>query len=270
MEVREPADEFSATLAEERPQTRNLRVLLSPSILGTQGAGWLIFLCMWLPVNRGCGGTINRPIEQIRFSGSLSISDWLGNVWFLGSYANGLVAACLLALSAVWCSERLWWRSFVVQFASALFLCILALTLSLLRNSQPRYLVESALVWLPPLLLSIGWISAAIRRNHRQVAWARLQHSWTIVGLFTLQVQCLFSTTLLYGYWLTVFGFALQIFYVEVARLRMTHDLWDASQPVGKLQFSMRNLFFWMTFTAIALGYYFALGPAIDWLVPPS
>ena len=70
------------------------------------------------------------------------------------------------------------------------------------------------------------------------------------------------------GYWMTLASSAGMIFSVELARLRIEHDLWDAEQPVKKFQFSIWSLLAWMTFVPLAIAYFQAIGPLIEWLFP--
>jgi hypothetical protein len=57
---------------------------------------------------------------------------------------------------------------------------------------------------------------------------------------------------------------------VELARLRMVHDLWDASHRVERPQFTLRSAFLWITFVPLVIGYYQAIGPFVSWLFPES
>ena len=260
----------SPTNSDILPRANKPAGLRSPSILGMQAAGWLVLASMWLPVNRGCGGTIRRPIEQLNVSLPVTVSEVTGYLWFLASYGNGLLVAMLLSLSAFWCSERLWWRSFIAQGYCTVALCVTTLVLILRPFDDAKEITQRLLTVGPPMVLSICWIRGAIIHGQRQAAWARLQHCWTLVAFIMLNLQCIFSTELLYGYWLSIVGFALLTFFIEFARYRMQHDLWDRSLPAARPQFSVRSLFFWTTFCALTIGYFSAIEHLIDWLFPST
>lgn len=263
------ARQTNANLGESRsPSNEPPCGLRSPTIISMQSAGWLLLLCMWLPINRGCGGTINKPIEQLDFSSPYNFLDLLGDLWILGSYGNGLLAASLLAASALWRSEQLWWSSTLLQLLAAVSLSTAAIVLMFVNESEPKQVVTNVLLYLVPWLLSLTWIATALRNGQRQSAWARLQHTWTLVGAFGLQLQCIFSTEILYGYWLSLIAFAALILAVEFARHRMVHDLWERNQPAFTPRFSLRKIFLWTTFSAAVIIYCQSIQPVLDWLFP--
>ncbi len=250
------------------PQPTKPAGLRSPTILGMQAAGWVVLACLWLPINRGCNGSITRPVENLRLNPPIQMADIVLLGWMIGCYGNGLMAAMLLALSVIWCGETLWWRAFIAQLTCAGGLCLMTLALNLNPSNHAKELTQNLLVLVPPMILSWSWIGLAMRYRQRQSAWARLQHSWTLVGLVMLQLQSLFSTKILYGYWVSIVGFVGLTFSIELARLRMKHDLWDRSAPALRPQFTIRGIFFWTTFCALVVGYYGAIGPILSWMFP--
>ena len=40
--------------------------LKSPTVISLQLAGWLVFICLWLPLCQGCGRSIETPINLER------------------------------------------------------------------------------------------------------------------------------------------------------------------------------------------------------------
>lgn len=253
------------TAQASRPSAAAFR---SPTLLSMHAAGWLLLICMWLPVNRGCNGAVMTPIEQLQLNSPYSLVDLLGDLWILGSYGNGLLAASILAASALWRSERLWWNATLIQGFATFCLSAAAIVVLGVNEPDPKSVVTNLLVYFVPWILSLTWIATALYRGQRQAAWARLQHSWALVGAFGLQLRCIFSTELFYGYWLSLIGFAALLLAVEFARYRMAHDLWDPTLLPVKPQVSLRKFLAWTTFSAVVIAYYQSIQPLLNWLFP--
>lgn len=240
----------------------------SPTVLALHSSGWLLLLCLFLPVCRSCNGAVVRPVDSLEISSPVQAWDIAGCAVLLAVYGNGVLIAFLLTISAGLRSREFWWRTFRIQFAVTLTVAVTILGLIALDASSLKDWMGETLSLLPLLGGGLAWIAAALRYDNRQLAWARLQHVWTIGAVFNLHLHCVFSTRLLYGYGVTLVALAGQLFAVELARLRMHHDLWDRSQPPHRPQFTVGGLLFWMTLLPLVFAYYQAVDPVVEWLFP--
>ncbi len=240
--------------------------LKSPTVISLQLAGLLVFACLWLPLCRGCSGTTRIPIETFKEGSLTDVGDWLFNFMLLGSYCNGLIVAVLISVTAWFASERLWKVFFLAQFGLTLSIGVALVAYSIWRCTDLKNLLETALS-APPALFGFSiWVGLAIQRRALQSAWARLQHAWTIAALFFVHLLMLFQGSALFGYWLTLIGLVGMVVAVELARLRMQHDLWDPSQRVLRPQFSIRSILIWTAFFPIVFSYYRAIEPFCNWI----
>lgn len=236
----------------------------SPTIVSMQLAGWLVFACLWLPVARGCSGTIERPVDDLSWSGSLDIQELLVGTLIFGSYANGLIASGILIVATLLRNRRFLWRITQAQFVIALSIGVSLLITTLISDRALRPKTEGLLTIAPPILGAFVWIILARRQNDRELAWARLQHVWTLVALVMLHLKCLFATQLLVGYWLMLAGLLGLVVAVQVARHRMVHDLFDASVAARRPRFALWQVFVWTTMFALVFGYYSSLDKLLD------
>lgn len=239
--------------------------VLSPTTVGLHAAGWLMLACLFLPVSRGCNGAVVRPVNGLSVSAPVHPSDLLGCAVLVTAYGNGVLIAFLITLSAWLHSRDFWWRSFAVQFAVTLGIGTTMMGLMTLYAGSLERWLQDTLSFVPLLAGGTTWIALALRRGEQEQAWARLQHLWTIAGWVVLHLQCIFSTALLFGYWMTLCALAAQLFAVELASHRMHHDLWDRSHPVRMPQFSLGRIFIWMTVLPLVPAYYQAVSAVLDW-----
>lgn len=241
----------------------------SPTVLSMNLTGWLLLGCMFLPLCRSCGGTVVHPIDQLSsaFATPVHANDVGGAVLLLSVYGYGALAALLITLSAWFRSRALWWRSFWIQFALSVTLATVIACLIMIAP-PPKERLSNFLAIVPPLAGATTWIAAAIRRGERPLAWARLQHIWTIIALVHLHLLCLFASDRLFGYWLTLVSLLAMVLTVELARHRLDHDLWDASQPVARPRFTLRQVFVWMTLLPLVVAYYQSIRTFADWFFP--
>jgi len=82
--------------------------LKSPTVISLHLAGWLVFICLGLPLCRGCGGTVQTPIDALNLDSTTNFGDLISIAILLGSYGNGLLTAILVSVAAWMVSERLW------------------------------------------------------------------------------------------------------------------------------------------------------------------
>lgn len=241
----------------------------SPSILSVHMAGWLLLVCMFLPVCKSCSNTIERPVDGLALTPPIEVRDVVRVVTLLSVYGNGVLVATLLTISAYLASPTFWWRAFVIQYTLTVLIGLLFVALVVAQSpgsgtgSVP---LENFLSCAPPPIAAALWIGGAIRRQARELAWARLQHCWTMGAFVYLHMLCLFNSQVLIGYWLTLLSLAGLVFAVELARYRMHHDLWDPTRPAGRPQFTLRKIFLWMTFFPLVVAYYQAIEPFCNWL----
>jgi len=228
----------------------------SPTVLSLQVSGWLLFICLWLPLCRGCSGTVETPISALKLDSITTLGDLIAIFILLGSYCNGIFVASLVGLAAWMASEKIWRFFFVSQFAISLLVGVVLVGLMLWNSGSAKEFFETSLCSFPALFGFGIWVGLAIRRNAIPTAWARLQHVWTISALLYVHMLMLFKGSALYGYWLTLIGLLCVVFAVELARHRMQHDLWDAAQRVERPQFSIRSLLIWTAFFPIVFSYY--------------
>ena len=247
------------------------RGLKSPTVVSMQLAGWMLVACLFLPLCRSCGGSVLRPVEVISTSLSAPghISSVFDGVTLLAVYCNGALAASVLAISAYRRNPAVLRRAFATQYAISLGLAVVFACLVLAdESSSPKRTLVGGLAFIPPLVMAAWWVQSAWRRGDREAAWARLQHLWTFGALVYMHLMCIFATEVLIGYWLTLASLLAMVLAVELARHRMRHDLWDASRPPARIQFTLRSLFLWMTILPLVTGYYRAIELLADWLFP--
>ena len=241
--------------------------LLSPTVMSLQLAGWMVFLCLWLPVCKGCGGGPDlSPLDFLEPVSVVSVKTWIFDVILLGSYCNGLVAAMLISATALLASERLWKKLFFVQFGLTSTIFTVMVLIGLVYSPDGKQLLGSFLFMAPTLTAYGAWIWFAVRRNDLQRAWARMQHSWTIATYFFIHLMIVLKGAVLIGYWITMLGLAGMVVAVEMANYRMKHDLWDSTQRVTRPQFAIKNILAWTAFFPITFSYFQAIDPFCNWV----
>jgi hypothetical protein len=243
--------------------------LFSPTVMSLTFAGCLVFICLWLPLCRGCGGGADViPISKVQIV-PIETEKVIGSSLILASYSNGLLVAISVSIAALWRSEKIWNRFFLSQLVITLGASAAMIVGAMAYSDSTRDFLETILGSTPAWLGVAAWTGAAIRRHDYPAAWARLQHTWTIITFFFMHLLMIFQGQARYGYWLTLVGLVCQVIAVEVARHRMKHDLWDASSNVVRPQFSIRSILFWTAFFPIVLTYYQTITPFCDWLFKP-
>ena len=240
--------------------------LKSPTVISLQLAGWLVFICLWLPLCRGCGGAVDKiPIDTLQFP-PFDAKNLAPNFMLLGAYCNGLFVAFYVCLSAWFVSEKLWKSFFLTQLSVTVINSVTLLCFSMVYSDSSRELAETILGSFPTLVGFSVWIGIPIRRNDYPVAWARLQHSWTLGAFFFVHLLMLFQGDARYGYWVTMVGLVSLLVAVEIARYRMPHDLWDSSVGILRPRFTIRNILCWTALFPVVFSYFQAIRPICDWL----
>jgi hypothetical protein len=243
--------------------------LKSPTVIGLQLAAWLVFVCLWLPLCRGCsGGGTKIPVQSLKPLSLNNAQEMLFNFLLLGSYCNGLFVAFSICVAAWLLSERIWKLFFFGQYSVTLGLCIVLAVIALLQCPDRKTFVSTVLAQMPLVAYAV-WVGCAVRRDALQLAWARLQHAWTIASILFIHGLLLFEGRVLYGYWLTLVGQACMVLAVELARYRMKHDLWNATEPVTRPQFSIRRILGWTAFFPILVSYYRAVELLLNYWFGP-
>ena len=261
-------EEIPAHWNPHAPTTRP-RGWKSPTVTSMQLAGWSMLACFFLPLCRNCSGTVVRPVDAVTeaVGSNMTVSELLHTVTLLGAYGNGVLIATLITASACLASRTFWWRAFVIQYAASVTLGTVIACLIVGSSQQSASdRLSNVLMFIPPVVAGALWVRVAMHRGQLETAWSRLQHTWTMVAFFYLHLLCVFSQGVLFGYWLTLLALAGMLISVEVARLRMRHDLWNRSEPVCKPQFSLRTVFLWMTLVPLVVFYYRAIEPFANWL----
>ena len=62
----------------------------SPTVLSLQVSGWLLFICLWLPLCRGCGGTIETPISALKLDSITTLLIWTAFFPIVFSYYRAI------------------------------------------------------------------------------------------------------------------------------------------------------------------------------------
>ncbi len=231
--------------------------LCSRTVWSTQTIGWLLLLCVFLPLCDGCDGKTRYPTEALKIpSEAKQIGEWARLFTIVQIYGNGVLTAVLLTIAALLKSDKFWWRSFWVQFVVSVLLGLLCIGGSVNEALHWKEAVENGWIHLPPMLSVMVWIGAAIYKNQRTKAWARLQHAWGGAMLVFLFLFCLFASAFRIGFWATLLAIVVQWFVVEMVRGRLEHDLFDRDLTVQPFQYSFRDIFFWSTAIPLVMGYY--------------
>ncbi len=253
--------EHSPSLSKIRPAG-----LRSPTVLSLQVSGWLLFSCLWLPLCRGCGGGPDKiPVQLLRIF-PFEAEHQFANFLLIGSYGNGLLIAILAAVSAWLVSEKFWKACFLTQFFVTSGISIAVVGVAMVQSSSGRQLLSTVLVTIPALIGFLSWVGLAIRSQEYQVAWARLQHAWTMSAILIVHGLLLFEGRVRYGYWVTMVALLFVVIAVEIARHRMKHDLWDSEAPVIRPQFTIRKILFWTAFFPLVFGYCQAMEALCNWV----
>lgn len=231
------------------------------------GFGLLLFVCLWLPVAKGCNGKLVYPVESVRaLEPDATVQDIFGGLSMLLVYGNGLLAALLLTLAAFFATRRWWWNAFRVECACTLLWVGITLFLAFRQSmDNSRQMLEFVLYPMVTFIVTLTWIAKAWLEKRPFQAWARVRYSWVLCAVFIIHMSCIFGAAQI-GYYVSMAALVGMAFTIERASRWMEHDLWDPHAPVQPFQFSLWNLFIWMTFPPIAIAYFFSVDQLVSWI----
>ncbi len=215
-------------------------------------AGWLLLACFWMPVSIGCDGQEQRASDILNASMDTVNEQVLRSSAILTTYGDGAIWAILLPIVA-WSKSR---QLFAVLFKIQLAIMLSLLATILYQDYWNRQLVEGLLEFLPVLLFVGFFVVRPMIQGQIVYAWSRLQIVAILSVALWLHLACIFSRSLMWGYFVCFLACILMFVAVMVVRHRIEHDLWDSSTPVLKPQFSLKQTFFWSTAIALLLFYY--------------
>ncbi|MFO0942405.1 MAG: hypothetical protein U0930_16835 [Pirellulales bacterium] len=233
------------------PQTRSA-ALRSPTVYWMNLAGWLLLASFWMPVSIGCDGMEQRSSDILNASLDTLDEQVIRSSAIITTYGDGVVWAIALPVIAIVGSRRLFATLFKIQLAMMLAL----MTAILYQDYWNRQLVEGILEFLPILFFATFFVIRPMIRGDLVFAWSRLQLVAILAVTIWLHLACIFSRSLLWGYFVCLLACVLMFVAVMVVRHRIEHDLWDPRVPVLKPQFSIKQEFFWSTSIALLLFYY--------------
>lgn len=215
-------------------------------------AGWLLLASFWMPVSIGCDGNEQRASDILNASMDTVNEQVVRSSAILFSYGDGSIWAMVLPLVACTGSRRLFASFFKMQLAVMLAL----LAAILYQDYWNRQLVEGLLELLPIMLFAAFFVIRPMLDGKLVYAWSRLQMLAILAVVIWLHLACIFSRSLLWGYFVCLLACVLMFIAVLVVRHRIEHDLWDSRLPVLKPQFSIKQTFIWSTALATLLFYY--------------
>lgn len=235
---------------------------------GLHVVGWLLVVCFFLPTARGCSGKLIYPVEAVTEIDTARVQSILTAVVWVGSYWNHALAACVITACIVLGSKASLRKLTILQFVLGMLITAAILLVILFSDDSVRSKLRGILSMLPLTVLPAFWIGVAWRRGEFERMWGRMQFTWSVAALVSVHVQCVFSPHVLVGYWLAVVALALSVFFIEASVRRMDHDWFDGNQPARRFQFSIAQLFLWLTFGPLVFGYYQAIDPVVDFFLP--
>lgn len=237
----------SINAAASQPQDSRL---LSPTVLSMQLSGLLLLACFWMPIAVGCDGKTKRCADTIRAdSTALELSSQV--ILAAMTFGNGLAWGMILLVVALFRNKSLFRYCL---FGQLVILGFTALVYSILFTMQE--LVTFVVLFLPMAVYLVMCVFRPLHQRNDLLAWARLQQASTIGTLVFLHICCALSQSILYGYFVAIVASLISFLAIEYVRLRIEHDLWDATVPAQRLQFSVKKMMIWSSFIALIIAYY--------------
>ncbi len=218
-------------------------------------AGWLLLACFFVPVAEGCDGKSTVPANILDNPAPLDLASTLVIVAVIGAYANGVVWGIVTLVSGAFRSQRIFWAAFGLQCGLTLFGMLSLLVIESIQGTW-RDLLEVFVNCFPMVVYLSICVILPLRRRQFLLAWTRFQQAWLLGVLVWMNLICIFSRTLKWGYPITWLASGLMFVAILVGSGRIEHDLWNSNAPVNKLQFSIRQTLIWTTSLAIVIAYY--------------
>lgn len=220
-----------------------------------QLAGWLLLSCFFVPVAEGCDGKSTVPANILANPAPLDFASTIAIVAVISAYANGVVWGIVTLVSGAFRSQRVFWVAFGLQCAFTLFGMLSLLVIESTQGTW-RDLLEVSVNYFPLLVYLSICVFLPLRRRQFLLAWTRFQQAWLVGVLVWMNLICLFSRTLKWGYPVTWLASGLMFVAILIGSGRIEHDLWNANTPINRPQFSIRQTLIWTTSLAIVIAYY--------------
>lgn len=224
-----------------------------------QLAGWLLLACFFVPVAEGCDGKSTVPTNMLNSPAPSDLASIIVIVAVIGAYANGVVWGIVTLVTGAFRSQRIFWAAFGLQCGLTLLGMLSLLVIEASQGSW-RDLLEVLVNCFPLVVYLSICVILPLRRRQFLLAWTRFQQAWLVGVLVWMNLICIFSRTLKWGYPITWLASGLMFVAVLVASGRIEHDLWNSNSPVSKPQFSIRQTFIWTTGLAVVIAYYQLIG----------
>lgn len=224
-----------------------------------QLAGWLLLACFFIPVAEGCDGNSTVPANILESPAPIDLASIIAVAAVLGAYANGVVWGLVSLVTGAFRSQRIFWAAFGVQCGFTLLGMLSLLVIEAIQGAW-RDLLEVSVNCFPLVAYLSICVILPLRRRQFLMAWTRFQQAWLVGVLVWMNLICLFSRTLKWGYPITWLASGLMFVAILVVSGRIEHDLWNSNAPVKRPQFSIRQTFIWTTGLAVVIAYYQLIG----------
>ncbi len=249
-----------------RPATpaQAIRPITSPTVRNLQISGWVLFICLWLPVAKGCNGVDTYPIDGI-FDGNLftSLEGCLSRLSVLYAWGHTLFLAVAVAASAILASPAFFRRTFLMQALTFGVLLASNVYLSFKPMTSLYEYTRGFVFWILPLVILVWWTIRPLLSGAFWRGWARFHFLSALYSFAFLNFACLFGTAHV-GYFVGIAALIWHCVAVEIASRRIVHDLWIPETIVAPMQFSITQIFTWMTVPPLVIAYF----QVMSWLLP--
>ena len=249
---------------QEIPKPAGLR---SRTALSLHAGGWLMLASMFLPVSEGCGSAAIYPLDDFVVESGMTLNHLILDSIILSVYGNSGLVAGWISLCAVFASRKLWLKMFYGHWIGSTLFAVALFAYEFPLGRGWSAAIQYGLWCCPPLIATLLWIGRAERSGDHELAWARLQHSWSCAAFLYVNAISLLHPVKLAGYWLSMSALVITTLSVQWARFRMQHDLWDPRIPVIRPQYSIQNLLIWMTLPPLVIAYYRSIEPFVHWML---
>ncbi len=242
-----------------------IRPITSPTVRNLQLSGWVLFICLWLPVAKGCNGVDVYPIDGI-LDGNL-FSSWEGSLSRLSvlyAWGHALFLAVTVAASALLASPAIFRRTFSIQALTLGVLLASNVFVSFKPMGSFYEYTRGVVFWIIPLSMLTWWMMRPFLSGAYWRGWARFHYLSALYSFVFINFACLFGTAHV-GYFVGLAALIWHCVAVEIASRRIVHDLWKPETIVAPMQFSISQIFTWMTVPPLVIAYF----QVMSWLLPP-